>query len=90
MIWDEFIINGWKSIFEAILTILKIKEKNILSYQGDELVDFLVNKINKDQLFLNKNYEKYEQMKNFFIIPNELIKNLEEEILLENKIKNKK
>ena len=87
-IWDEFIINGWKSIFEAILTILKIKEKNILTYQGDELVDFLVNKIDRDQLYLNKNYEKYEHMKNFFIISNELIRNLEEEILLENKIKN--
>ena len=85
-IWDEFIINGWKSICEAILTILKIKEKNILNYQGDELVDFLVNKINKEQIFLNKNYEQFEQMKKYFIIPEELMTDLKEEIILENKI----
>lgn len=88
-IWDEFIINGWKSVFEAILTLLKLKEKNILSCQGDELVDFLVNKINKDSVFLNKNYEKFEKMKKYFVINNDLMKNLEEEIIIENKLKKK-
>ena len=86
-IWDEFIINGWKSIFEVILTLLKIKEKNLMLCQADELVDFLVNKINKDEIFLNKNLEKFEEIKKNFIIPNELMKYLEEEIILENKLK---
>ena len=86
-IWDAFIINGWKSVFEAILTLLKIKEKTILSYQGDELVGFLVNKINNDQIFYNENYEQFEHMKNYFVIPKELMTNLKEEIILENKIK---
>ena len=88
-IWDEFIVNGWKSIFEAILTLLKIKEKNILSCQGDELIDYLVNKINRDNMFLNKKYEEFEQMKKFFIIPNELMMQLEQEIIIEKKLKNK-
>ena len=86
-VWDEFIMNGWKSLFEAILTLLKLKEKNILMCEGDQLVDLLVNKIDKDKIFLNRNYEQFEQMKKYFIIPNELLKNLEEEIFLENKIK---
>ena len=86
-IWDGFIINGWKSIFEVILTLLKIKEKNILIFQGEELVDFLVNKIDVDDVFLNKNYEQFEEMKDNFIIPEELMTNLEEDIILENKLK---
>ena len=86
-IWDGFIINGWKSLFEVILTLLKIKEKNILNFQGDELVDFLVNKINVDDVFLNKNYEYFEEMKDNFIITEELMTNLEEDIILENKLK---
>jgi hypothetical protein len=86
-IWDGFIINGWKSLFEVILTLLKIKEKNILIFQGDELVDFLVNKIDVDDVFLNKNYEYFEEIKNNFIITEELMTNLEEDIILENKLK---
>lgn len=86
-IWDGFIINGWKSLFEVILTLLKIKEKNILIFQGDELVDFLVNKINIDDVFLNKNYERFEEMKDNFLITEELMSNLEEDIILEKKLK---
>lgn len=86
-IWDGFIINGWKSLFEVILTLLKIKEKDILFFQGEELVDFLVNKINVDDVFLNKKYEKFEEMKDNFIIPEELMSNLEDDISLENKLK---
>ena len=88
-VWDEFIINGWKSIFEVILTLIKIKEKNILSLEGDQLVDYLVNKINKDDIFRNKNYEKFEEMKKMFVVTNELINNIEEEIKLRMKIKKK-
>ena len=53
-VWDEFIINGWKSIFEVILTLIKIKEKNILSLEGDQLVDYLVNKINKASITIKE------------------------------------
>ena len=88
-VWDEFIINGWKTIFEVILTLLKLKEKILLKMEGDELVDYLVNKINKDDIFRNKNYEKFEEMKKFFIVSNDLITNIEEEIKLGNKIKKK-
>ena len=88
-VWDEFIINGWKSIFEVILTLLKLKEKNILYLEGDELVDYLVNKINKDDMFRNKNYNKFEEMRKFFAVTNELISSIEEEIKLGVKIKKK-
>ena len=88
-VWDEFIINGWKSIFEVILTLLKIKEKIILNLEGDELVDYLVNKINKDDIFRNKNYETFEKTKKCFVVTNELINIIEEDIKLSKKIKNK-
>ena len=88
-VWDEFIINGWKSLFEVILTLLKIKEKIILNLEGDELVDYLVNKINKDDIFRNKNYETFEETKKCFVVTNELINIIEEDIKLSKKIKNK-
>ena len=69
--------------------MLKLKEKNILYLEGDELVDYLVNKINKDDMFRNKNYNKFEEMRKFFAVTNELISSIEEEIKLGVKIKKK-
>ena len=86
---DEFIFNGWKIIFEVVLTLLKLKEKILIKLEGDELVDYLVNKINKDDIFKNKNYEKFEEMKKYFVINNDLITYIEEEIKLGNKIQKK-
>ena len=88
-VWDEFIFNGWKTIFEVILTLLKLKEKILIKLEGDELIDYLVNKINKDDIFKNKNYEKFEEMKKYFVINNDLITYIEEEIKLGNKIQKK-
>ena len=88
-VWDEFIINGWKTIFEIILTLLKLKEKILIKLEGDELVDYLVNKINKDDIFRNKNFEKFEEMKKFFVVNNDLITYIEEEIKLGMKIQKK-
>ena len=86
-LWDEFIINGWKTIFEALLCILKIKEEQILKCQGDELFEFLINKLNKDSIFLNENFDKFQKMRKLFKVPDDLIKNIEEEIELEKKSK---
>ena len=86
---DEFIFNGWKIIFEVVLTLLKLKEKILIKLEGDELVDYLVNKINKDDIFKNKNYEKFEETKKYFVINNDLITYIEEEIKLGNKIQKK-
>ena len=88
-VWDEFIIHGWKAIFEVILTLIKLKEKIILNLEGDELLDYLVNKINKDDIFRNKNYDTFEEMKKNFVVTNELINILEEEIKLDKKIRKK-
>ena len=88
-VWDEFIFNGWKIIFEVILTLLKLKEKILIKLEGDELIDYLVNKINKDDIYKNKNYEKFEETKKYFVINNDLITYIEEEIKLGNKIQKK-
>ena len=88
-VWDEYIIDGWKTIFEMILTLLKLKEQILIKLEGDELIDYLVNKINKDDIFRNKNYEKFEEMKKYFVFDNDLITFIEEEIKLGNKIQKK-
>ena len=71
------------------MTLIKIKEKIILNLEGDELLDYLVNKINKDDIFRNKNYDTFEEMKKSFVVTNELINILEEEIKLDKKIRKK-
>ena len=86
-VWDNFILNGWKSIFEIILTIFKCLEKHILSLKGDEILSFLTIDLPKNDLFLNKNFEKFCEMKKIFILNNELIDLIEEEVSLEMNIK---
>ena len=48
-----------------------------------------MNKINKDDIFRNKNFEKFEEMKKFFVVNNDLITYIEEEIKLGMKIQKK-
>ena len=85
-VWDNFIVKGWKSIFEIILTIFKYLENNILSLKGDEILTFLMN-LPKHDIFLDKNLEEFCETQKFFKLNNELINLLEQEISIEMKIK---
>ena len=85
-VWDNFIIKGWKSIFEIILTIFKYLENIILSLKDDEILTFLMN-LPKHDIFLDKNLEEFCETKKLFKLNNELINLLEQEISIEMKIK---
>ena len=86
-VWDNFILNGWKSIFEIILTIFKYFEKKLLSLKGDEILAFLGMELAKNELFLNKNLEEFCELKKLFKLNNELINLIEQEINIEMKMK---
>jgi len=86
-VWDNFILNGWKSIFEIILTIFKYFEKKLISLKGDEILAFLGMELAKNELFLNKNLEEFCELKKLFKLNNELINLIEQEINIEMKMK---
>ena len=86
-IWDEFIIEGWKSFFSAWLAILKFLENDILKLKEGDIMNFLTNKIRNCILFQKENYEKFLEIKNKFKISDELMKNLEYEIAEETGIR---
>ena len=55
-IFDGFLLEGYTIIFKSILVLLKYHEKDILNLQSDELVEFLINKMQRSDLFTNEKY----------------------------------
>ena len=81
-IWDEFILEGWKSFFSTWLAILKFYENEFLNHDGD-IMNFLTNKIKDCKLFKKENYGEFCEIRNKFKISDELMKNLQYEISAE-------
>ena len=79
-IWDEFILDGWKSFFAIWLAILKYHENDILKVNDGEIMNFMTNKIKDSDLFKKENYKKFLEIKSKFKITDELVKNLQYEI----------
>ena len=84
---DDFILNGWCSVFSTFITILKHFEKKILSLNGEELIKFLVNDMGKNELFTDDNFSVFYKLKKQNWISSELLECLEEEIKIEKDIK---
>ena len=82
-LWDDFILDGWKSFFSSWLAILKYHENDIVPMENDKLINFLTNKIKDSELFKKENYHKFYELKKKFKIDEELIKNLQDEISVE-------
>ena len=86
-VWDEFILDGWKSFCEIWLAILKFYENDILKSKEGDLMNFLTNNIRYCILFKKENYDKFCEIKNNFKLSDELMKNLQYEISEETGIK---
>jgi hypothetical protein len=84
---DDFILEGWCTIFSTFICVLKYFEKKILNLTGEELIKFIVNDIGKSDLFNDENYNTFYQLKKNNWINNKLIESLEEEIEIEKNIK---
>ena len=81
-VWDEFIIDGWKAFFSILLAMLKYHENIILS-KDEGLISYLSSHIKKSELFKKENYDIFYKLKKSFIINDELLRTLEEEVTIE-------
>ena len=86
-VWDDFILEGWKSFFSTWLAILKFCENDILNTKEGDLMNFLTNKIRNCELFKKENYKKFLEIKKQYTISGELLFNLEYEISEETGIR---
>ena len=84
---DDFILNGWCSLFSSLICVLKYLEKKILGLSPEELIKFLVNDIGKNDLFTDDKYEVFYKLKKQYWISNDLLDKLNEEIKIEKEIK---
>ena len=89
-VWDNFLTQGWNSIFEIILTIFKCLEKHLLSLNNEDVLGFLGNNMWKNEIFYDANFEQFLETKKKFKIDFGLIKLISEEINIEKNIINKK
>ena len=84
---DDFILEGWSSVFSTIICVFKYFEKKILDLNGEELIKFIVNDIGRSDLFTDDNYDIFYKLKKNNLIKNVLLNYLEEETKIEKKIK---
>ena len=84
---DDFLLNGWCSLFSSLICVLKYFEKKILNLKAEELIRFLVNDIVKGDLFNNDNFDIFYKLKKQYWISNDLLDKLYEEIQIEKEIK---
>ena len=84
---DDFILNGWSSLFSTLICVLKYFERKILSLKAEELIKFLVNDMGKNDLFSDDNFEEFYKLKKQFWINNDLLDKLLQEIKIEREIK---
>ena len=84
-IFDLFIIDGWKSIFNIIMEIMWRNEEKLLSLKNENLLHFLNGNLVNDFLVNYKTYnclELHQRQK----ISNNLIKNLEYQLINSSKL----
>ena len=86
---DDFILNGWCSLFSTLICVMKYLERKILDLNPEELIKFLVNDIGKNDLFIDDNFEVFFSLKKQYWITNDLLDKLYEEIKIEKEIKTK-
>jgi hypothetical protein len=89
-ILDNFILSGWKSLMKVGIKALNSFEKDLMQLKYEDMLNFLINDMMKNDFFKDGNLENIE---NCFIetkIQKRLIKNIEAEYLQDSKLKNQK
>ena len=56
-IFDLFIIDGWKAIFNISMDILRKNEETLLTYKNEVLLHYLTNTLGYDYVLNRQNYE---------------------------------
>jgi hypothetical protein len=85
-IFDNFIVSGWKTIFNTILLILKKNEENIINLKSDKLLHYLSHDILKVHFYGNESDNFLLELKKTSKIKKKLINNLKKELTIESQI----
>ena len=79
-IFDTFVLDGWTCIIRIGLLLLKYYQNYIFDLKFEEILQFLINEINKKyDFFNNSNYNKFIELYHEMKIPKGLVSNIENE-----------
>ena len=86
-IFDTFVLDGFISIMRIGLLLLKYYENYIFELKFEEILQFLINEMNKRyDFFNNSNYSKFIELYHKMKIPKGLVSNIENEYELYKKV----
>lgn len=88
MIWEQFLFGGWEEIIKIGIYLIKYYEKQLLEIKSEELLQFLVNDLIRTSFFQNENYNTLMYINCNLEIEDGLIKNIENEYELKQKLDN--
>ena len=86
-IMDCFFLKGWKAMMEIGIAVLHSYENTLINSCYDDLIQFLINDILKSDFFSCKNEDNIKTILGNKKISKKLIKNIEDEYLLQSKLK---
>ncbi len=86
-IWDDFILNGWEGLMRAGITLLKLKEDELLILRFEELLHYLINDLIKKCYYVNNNYESFKIIIESIKFKPGLLSNIENENVQEKRLK---
>ena len=89
-ILDNFFLSGWKNMFKIGIFILHTFENELINLDYEKMLSYLINDLLKNDFFSEKNLPGIENAINDNKITKKLIKNIENEFILEEKLKNNK
>ena len=86
-IFDTFVLDGWTCIIRIGLLLLKYYQNYIFDLKFEEILQFLINEMNKKyDFFNNSNYNKFIELYHEMKIPKGLVSNIENEYELYKKV----
>ena len=79
-IFDNFIISGWKSIFNVSMEILRDNEEILMKMKNETLVHYLTSKLGNEFLFSNEIHHSLIEKRSKNKISRELLHNIENQL----------
>jgi hypothetical protein len=88
LIWDLFILDGWKEIMKIGLILLKKKERYLIEKNSEVLLQFLTGDILKSEILDNEHFDELMDICNSieFKLSNKLLKDFEDEYQIKKTI----
>ena len=89
-IMDFFFLKGWKAMMEIGCAVLHSYENSLIKMGYEEMIQFLINDILKSDFFSSKNEDTIKNIMDNKRISKKMIKNIEDEFMLQSKLKGDK